>query len=57
VIGRIGYDIRRWHLDAAGRCLSCGTQAAGVFDGAPGTWGNKRQPVRLAAFAKTQPAA
>ena len=32
------------------RCQSCGTLCAGVFDGRPGTWGPRRQPVRLAGL-------
>jgi pyruvate formate lyase activating enzyme len=47
VIGRDGYDITSWALDAAGRCLMCGTPCAGVFADRPGTWGTRRQPVRL----------
>lgn len=48
VIGRDWYDITKWNLTDAGACGSCGTVCAGVFDGPPGTWGRKRQPVRLA---------
>jgi pyruvate formate lyase activating enzyme len=51
VIGRDWYEITRWHLTDAGACMSCGTQCAGVFDGPPGNWGRKRQPVRLKAPA------
>ncbi|MDX2143372.1 MAG: AmmeMemoRadiSam system radical SAM enzyme [Rhodospirillaceae bacterium] len=49
VIGRDWHDITRWHLDATGRCLSCGAACAGVFDGPPGTWGRQRRPVRIDA--------
>jgi len=49
VIGRDWYDLNAWNLDDEGRCRSCGTPCAGVFDGAPGTWGRKRRPVRLAS--------
>lgn len=35
-----------WRLTGDGRCVSCGTPLAGVFDGPPGTWGPKRMPVR-----------
>ena len=48
VIGRDWYELTSWHLDDTGRCLSCGTPCAGVFDGPPGTWGRKRQPIRFA---------
>ena len=50
LIERVGYELGRWRLDGEGRCLSCGTPPAGVFEGAPGTWGSKRRPVRLADY-------
>ena len=51
LIGRSGYRITGWTLDANGRCRRCGTGCAGVFDGRPGRWGNRRMPVRLAAYS------
>jgi pyruvate formate lyase activating enzyme len=48
--------VRDWYVLGAcrltddGRCGRCGTPCAGVFDGAPGRWGPRRLPVRLAAF-------
>ena len=51
VIGRDWYELTHWALTPDGRCQHCGTPCAGVFDGAPGRWGRKRQPVRLAAMA------
>jgi pyruvate formate lyase activating enzyme len=51
LIGRDWYDITAWNLDAHGRCRSCGTDCAGVFEEKPGTWGAKRLPVRLTNFA------
>ena len=50
VIGRNQYQLGDWHLDGTGHCLSCGTHIPGIFDGPPGTWGARRQPVRLSAF-------
>jgi pyruvate formate lyase activating enzyme len=47
VIERDWYELGEWQLDAAGRCLQCGTQLPGVFDGMHGTWGAKRVPVRM----------
>ncbi|HMO50766.1 MAG TPA: AmmeMemoRadiSam system radical SAM enzyme [Kiritimatiellia bacterium] len=47
VIGRDWYNLTRWQLDDLGRCLSCGRQIPGVFDGPPGDWGARRLPVRL----------
>ena len=47
VIERDGYRLGRYRLDDLGRCRSCATLLAGVFDGPAGTWGPRRQPVRL----------
>lgn len=47
VIGRRGYDLVEWHLTAAGRCAGCGTPCPGVFESQPGSWGSRRQMVRL----------
>ena len=47
VIGRDWYRLTAWKLDDQGRCLKCGTRCAGRFDGPPGTWGAKRQPIRI----------
>ncbi|GFE89127.1 AmmeMemoRadiSam system radical SAM enzyme [Steroidobacter agaridevorans] len=52
VIERDWYELGEWQLDAAGKCLHCGTRLPGVFDGAAGNWGAKRMPVRLAAMAR-----
>jgi pyruvate formate lyase activating enzyme len=51
LIERNWYALGAWRLDDSGRCLACGTACAGVFDGPPGTWGQKRLPVRLANVA------
>ena len=51
VIGRDGYELDAWNLDAEGNCLRCGTRLPGVFDGPPGTWGARRMPVRLSRAA------
>ena len=50
VIGRDWYELRGWQLDGNGRCQHCGTRCAGVFEGKPGSWGRRRQPVRLDNF-------
>jgi len=49
LIERDWYVLGRWGMDGEGRCRSCGTPAAGVFEAEPGTWGSKRLPVRLGA--------
>ncbi|MFN7942224.1 MAG: AmmeMemoRadiSam system radical SAM enzyme [Thermoanaerobaculia bacterium] len=51
VIGRNGYEITSWRLDAAGRCTACGGEIAGHFEPQAGVWGGRRRPVRLADFA------
>jgi pyruvate formate lyase activating enzyme len=50
VIGRDWYTLTAWRLERDGRCQNCGTLCAGVFEGQPGSWGRRRQPVRLANF-------
>lgn len=50
LIERDWYALGRWRLTGDGKCLSCGTQCAGVFDGPPGEWGQKRLPVKLSRF-------
>jgi len=52
LIGRDWYALTDWALAADGRCASCGTPLAGVFEPRPGDWGPRRLPVRLADFAK-----
>ncbi len=47
LIGRDWHALDHWHLDDHGTCLTCNTPLPGQFDGPPGTWGRKRQPVRL----------
>jgi pyruvate formate lyase activating enzyme len=45
LIGRDGYAITGWGLDAEGACAGCGEPCPGVFEGEPGRWGPRRQPV------------
>ena len=47
LIGRDWYDLTGWNIQQGGHCASCGTAIAGVFEQQAGTWGRKRQPVRL----------
>ena len=49
LIERDWYELGEWRLDGQGRCLNCGTPLPGVYAGAPGRWGRKRMPVRIAA--------
>ncbi|HEY7135673.1 MAG TPA: AmmeMemoRadiSam system radical SAM enzyme [Acidimicrobiia bacterium] len=48
VIERDWYRLGEWRLTDDGRCTTCGTPLPGHFAGAPGTWGPRRQAVRLA---------
>jgi pyruvate formate lyase activating enzyme len=50
VIGRDGYVLTDWKLDADGRC-GCGRRCPGVFEPAPGSWGARRLPVRPSQYA------
>jgi pyruvate formate lyase activating enzyme len=47
LIGRDWYELSEWNLDAKGCCNRCGTALAGVFEASAGSWGSRRQPVRL----------
>ena len=47
LIVRDWYQLKEWHLTDEGHCQNCGTACAGVFDGSPGNWGARRQPVVL----------
>ncbi len=51
LIERDGYALGAWGLTDDGRCRACGMRCPGVFDGPPGRWGPRRQPVRLADYA------
>jgi pyruvate formate lyase activating enzyme len=50
IIGRDWYVLTAWNLTSDGRCQHCGEPCAGVYDDQPGTWGSRRQPVRLSRF-------
>ena len=50
IVRRDWYELRGWNLTEDGACGSCGEACAGRFDGAPGSWGRRRQPVRLSDF-------
>lgn len=51
LIGRDWYTLTEWNLTEDGRCNSCGTSCAGVFEAKHGNWGAARRPVRLRDFA------
>lgn len=47
LIKREWYEISHYHLTASGLCPDCGTRLPGRFAKKAGTWGAKRQPVRI----------
>jgi pyruvate formate lyase activating enzyme len=47
VVVRDWYDIRRYELTDSGRCVHCGHQISGFYDGPVGTWGRRRMPVQV----------
>jgi pyruvate formate lyase activating enzyme len=51
LIGRKTYQITEWHLTPDGRCAACGEMCAGHLEAQPGTWGSRRQPLRIKASA------
>lgn len=50
LVGRDWYVLSEWNVTAEGACRFCGAPCAGVFEERPGSWGARRQPVRLANF-------
>ncbi len=48
LIGRDGYELGTWGIDAQGACGACGAALPGRFSGKPGTWGARRQRLRIA---------
>ena len=51
LIGRDGYELSEWDVTADARCRFCGARCAGVFEAAPGMWGSRRKPIRMAEFS------
>jgi pyruvate formate lyase activating enzyme len=52
LIGRDWYDLSTWNLAIENRraiCKLCRTPVAGNFENRPGTWGSRRQAVRIHA--------
>ena len=52
LIERDSYVLGTYRLTPQGRCRTCGAPCAGRFTEAPGRWGSRRLPVRLADFAE-----
>ena len=53
LIVRDWYEILEWHLTRDGCCERCRTRCAGVFDGSPGHWGARREPVQLGGAGRS----
>jgi AmmeMemoRadiSam system radical SAM enzyme/AmmeMemoRadiSam system protein B/AmmeMemoRadiSam system protein A len=51
LIVRAGYDLHAYAI-RHGKCQYCGTAVAGRYHDQPGTWGPRRQPVRIADFER-----
>jgi pyruvate formate lyase activating enzyme len=49
LIGRDGYTITSWGLEAAGHCASCSEMCAGAFEPDPDSWGPRCAPLVVAA--------
>ncbi|MDX1948008.1 MAG: AmmeMemoRadiSam system radical SAM enzyme [Pirellulaceae bacterium] len=49
LIERAGYEIGAYHL-RGNACGHCGAKIAGHYAAAPGTWGSRRQPVRISQY-------
>jgi len=50
LIGRDWYELSTWTIEIRAQqavCRACNQPVAGVFEGQPGCWGAKRQPVRI----------
>ena len=47
LIVRDWYRIKQYHLNPDASCPACGTILAGRFDQKAGTWGQRRQPIRM----------
>jgi len=47
LIGRDRFALTGWDLGPDQRCPGCGAHLAGRFEARPGTWGARRQPVRI----------
>lgn len=54
LIERAGYRIGRYAMKND-RCGHCNAKIAGRFASEPGTWGSRRQPIRIASFAPRHP--
>lgn len=47
LIERCWYELGKWNLDSLGRCTNCGAKLHGKIDTMPGSWGQKRVPIKI----------
>ncbi|MCC7373240.1 MAG: AmmeMemoRadiSam system radical SAM enzyme [Verrucomicrobiales bacterium] len=47
LVARDGYELRRWGLTPDGACAECGEKVPGRFDKRPGSWGSRRERLRI----------
>jgi len=47
IIGRDWYDITTWRLTGESHCDICSTAIPGLFEARPGSWGQRRVPIRI----------
>lgn len=47
LIERSWYELGEWHINSDGCCINCGSRIAGHFSAEAGSWGQRRQPVRI----------
>ena len=48
LIGRDWHRITDWQVTDDGACRNCGAPLCGVFEGAPGRWGRRRERLHIA---------
>ena len=53
LIERAWHQLGRYRM-SGNCCGACGTEIAGHFDAAPGTWGQKRQPIRIGEYGSAK---
>ncbi len=51
LIERDGYRLGITTIDSQGKCQQCQAAIPGRFDDQPGSWGNRRQPLRIEQYA------
>ncbi|MGH1461996.1 MAG: AmmeMemoRadiSam system radical SAM enzyme [Neptuniibacter sp.] len=47
LIERCWYELGTWNLDSNGECSCCGEKLSGKLSLEPGTWGQRRLPIRI----------